>query len=56
MTHHQMHIGGSWVDAKSGDRIEAVDPTSEQVLGTVPHAGPEDVDAAVAVAGEAAPG
>jgi betaine-aldehyde dehydrogenase len=56
MTNHQMHVGGSWVDAKAGGRIESVDPTSEEVLGTVPDAGPEDVDAAVAVAAEAAAG
>ena len=56
MNDHQMHVGGEWVDAKAGGRIETVDPTSEEVIGTVPDAGPEDVDAAVAVAREAAPG
>lgn len=56
VTQHQMHVGGSWVDAKAGGRIESVDPTSEEVIGTVPDAGPEDVDAAVAVAAEAATG
>src|SRR5690606_7652003 len=51
-----MHVGGEWVPATSGAVLESVDPTTEEVLGTVPDAGPEDVAAAVAAAREAAPG
>ena len=49
-----MHVGGSWVPAASGAVIKSVDPTTEEVLGTVPDAGADDV-AAVAAAREAAP-
>jgi betaine-aldehyde dehydrogenase len=54
--HRQMHIGGKWVDARSGARIESVDPTTEEVLATFPDAGADDVDLAVAAARDAAPG
>lgn len=54
--HRLMHIGGSWVDAGSGRRIESVDPTNEEVIATVPDAGPADVAAAVSAAQEAAAG
>jgi betaine-aldehyde dehydrogenase len=50
-----MHVGGSWVPAASGAVLESVDPTTEEVLGTVPDAGADDVAAAVAAAREAAP-
>lgn len=50
-----MHIGGQWTPAASGAVLDAVDPTSEQVLATFPDAGPADVDRAVAAAQEAAP-
>ncbi len=52
--HRQMHIGGHWVDAADGARLVSVDPTTEQVLATVPDAGPADVDTAVAAAADAA--
>ena len=55
-THRQMHIGGAWVDARSGGRIESVNPATEEVLATFPDGGPEDVELAVAAAREAAPG
>ena len=51
----QMHIGGEWVPAASGAVLEAVDPTSEQVLATFPDGGAEDVAAAVEAARAAAP-
>jgi betaine-aldehyde dehydrogenase len=51
--HRLMHIGGAWVDAAAGGRIEAVDPTSEELIATVPDGDAQDVAAAVAVAGEA---
>ena len=46
----QMFIDGEWVDALSGKRFETVDPATEQVITTVPHSGPEDVDRAVRAA------
>jgi betaine-aldehyde dehydrogenase len=51
----KMHVGGEWVEAASGDVLESVDPTSEQVLGTFPDGDAADVDRAVAAAREAAP-
>ena len=51
----RMHIGGQWLAAASGAELESIDPTTEQVLGTVPDGGAEDVEAAVAAAREAAP-
>ena len=43
-------MGGEWVDAVSGDTFETVDPYTARAWATVPRAGPEDVDAAVAAA------
>jgi betaine-aldehyde dehydrogenase len=51
-----MHIGGAWVDAAAGGRIEAVDPTSEELIATVPDADAEDIADAVAAARDAASG
>jgi aldehyde dehydrogenase (NAD+) len=42
-------IGGDYV-AGSGQRIEVVNPATEQVIGSVPAANQSDVDAAVAAA------
>jgi acyl-CoA reductase-like NAD-dependent aldehyde dehydrogenase len=46
----RMLIGEEWVDARSGDGIEVTDPATEEVIDTVPSAGPEDAEAAVAAA------
>lgn len=45
-----MYIDGQWVDALSGGRFDTVDPATEQVITTVPHAGVEDVERAVRAA------
>ncbi len=50
-----MLIGPDWVRAQSGATFENHDPTSGEVLTTLPEAGPEDVDKAVAAAKEAFP-
>jgi len=42
-----MLIGGEWVESDSGDTIEIVDPSSEQIIGTVPAASEADVEQAV---------
>ncbi|HET8614280.1 MAG TPA: aldehyde dehydrogenase family protein [Actinomycetales bacterium] len=54
--HEPMYVGGQWVDARSGATLEAVDPTSEEVIATFPDADDRDVDAAVSAAHRAAPG
>ena len=45
---YQMLVGGEWVDARSGETFETVDPYTARPWATLPRAGPEDVDAAVA--------
>ena len=46
----QALIGGEKVGAKSGEEMPIVNPATEEEFETVPKAGPEDVDAAVAAA------
>ena len=51
---YQNLIGGKWVDAKSGKRFENINPAdTEDVIGTFPLSGPEDVDIAVKAARKA---
>ncbi|MSQ87428.1 MAG: aldehyde dehydrogenase family protein, partial [Alphaproteobacteria bacterium] len=47
-----MLIGGEWVDAASGKRIDSLDPATGQVIGTIPAGAKADVDRAVKVARE----
>ena len=54
-TYHNL-IGGKWVDARSGTTFTSVSPANrEDVVGTFPASGPDDVDAAVAAARAAFP-
>jgi len=55
ITPEKMYIGGQWVEAADGATFDSVDPTTEEIIGTVPAAGAADVDRAVAAAQEAAP-
>lgn len=48
----KMLIGGEWVDAASGKRIDSLDPATGQVIGTIPAGAKADVDRAVKVARE----
>ena len=50
-----LFIGGSEVEPAEPGRIEVVDPTTEQVLATVPEGARTDVDRAVAAARAAFP-
>ena len=52
----RMFIGGTWVEAASGDRLVSVNPTTEQEIASFPDAGADDVDLAVSAAKEAAAG
>jgi phenylacetaldehyde dehydrogenase len=47
---HRMTIGGVEALALSGKVLDVRDPTSGEVIGKVPDAGPEDVDLAVRAA------
>ncbi len=45
------YIGGEWVPARSGTTFESLNPANrEDVVGTFPRSGAEDVEAAVAAA------
>ena len=48
-------IGGKSVSAKSGKSLNVEDPSTRELLGTVPQSGRADVDAAVAAAAAAFP-
>ena len=49
----EVFIGGEWVTPSGSEPIEVVNPTTEEVIGTVPACTPEDADRAVAAAREA---
>jgi acyl-CoA reductase-like NAD-dependent aldehyde dehydrogenase len=49
----RLFIGGEWVEPSGDGRIEVIDSTTEQVMGSVPEGTPADVDRAVAAAREA---
>lgn len=49
-TRTELFIGGEWVPSRATDTIEVISPNSEEVIGTVPDASPEDMDLAVAAA------
>ena len=51
----KMLIGGEWVDAAAGDRIEVENPSRREPLGSVPRGTAEDVDRAVKAAAKAFP-
>jgi aldehyde dehydrogenase (NAD+) len=46
----KLYIGGEWVDPSSDDKIEVVNPSTEEVIGSVPSGTTEDVDRAVEAA------
>src|SRR4051794_6140279 len=52
---HQQFIGGSWVDAASGETLEVINPANDQVIAQVPKSAQEDVDRAVEAAAAAFP-
>src|ERR1700712_3914633 len=52
-TSRQMLIGGEWVDSASGETFDSLDPATEDVLGSVPKGGVEDVNRAVKAARKA---
>ena len=45
-----LYIDGNWRPAKSGKIREVIDPATEETVGTIPAAGVEDLDAALASA------
>lgn len=53
--HDGLYIDGAWRPSVAADVIEVVNPADEQVIGRVPAASPDDVDAAVRAARDALP-
>jgi aldehyde dehydrogenase (NAD+) len=49
----RIFIGGEWVEPSGADPIGVVNPTTEEVIGTIPGCTPVDADRAVAAAREA---
>jgi acyl-CoA reductase-like NAD-dependent aldehyde dehydrogenase len=49
----QVFIGGAWVEPSGAEPIEVVNPTTEEVIATVPGCTPVEVDRAVEAAREA---
>ena len=50
-----LYIGGEWVQGSGGRGDDIVNPATEDVLGRVPFAEPDDVDRAIAAAKAAFP-
>ncbi|MCW3834491.1 aldehyde dehydrogenase family protein [Sphingomonas canadensis] len=46
----QLLIDGAWSDATGGGRLDVINPADGQTIATIPAAGAEDVDRAVAAA------
>lgn len=42
-----LYIGGLWVPASGGERLQVINPANEEIIGSVPMGTAEDVDAAV---------
>lgn len=53
MKSYQLYINGLFIPSHSGKTFPIINPTTEEVMATVPEAGPEDVDAAVKAARKA---
>lgn len=46
----KLFIGGTWVTPSTDEKLDVFSPATEERVGSVPVAGPRDVDAAVAAA------
>ncbi|TMC90776.1 MAG: gamma-aminobutyraldehyde dehydrogenase [Chloroflexi bacterium] len=51
--HHQIFIGGKWVDSTGDDAQDVINPANGEVIATVPKGTEKDVDRAVAAARKA---
>ncbi|MCS5678893.1 MAG: aldehyde dehydrogenase family protein, partial [Acidimicrobiales bacterium] len=54
-TREQIYIGGAWVPSDGNGSIDVVNPSNEEVIGSIPEGTAADVDAAVAAANAAFP-
>jgi aldehyde dehydrogenase (NAD+) len=55
MNTSRLYVGGAWIDSASADRIDVVNPATEEVIGQVAAGNAADVDKAVAAARAAFP-
>jgi aldehyde dehydrogenase (NAD+) len=46
----KLFIGGQWVDPAGSERIEVINPATEEPIGSIPQGSPDDVDRAVGAA------
>ena len=46
----KLFVGGEWVDPAGDGTIEVINPSTEEVIGTIPEGTPEDVDRAATAA------
>lgn len=44
------YINGEWVEAQSGETLDVVNPTTEEIIARVPQGTPQEIDLAVAAA------
>ena len=50
-----IYIDGNWVPASGGEKIEVINPATEEVIGTVPVGTEDDVNDAISAARSAFP-
>ena len=48
--HDKLYVNGRWVEPEGSGKLDVINSTTEEVMGRVPEATPEDVNAAVAAA------
>jgi 1-pyrroline dehydrogenase len=54
-TTYHAFVGGGWIDARSGETMEVINPATGEAIAEVPRCGAEDVDRAVESAKAALP-
>ena len=52
-TRDKLYIGGEWVDPQGSEAIEVINPSTEEVIGSIPAGSVEDVGRAVEAAADA---
>jgi aldehyde dehydrogenase (NAD+) len=48
-----LYVGGEWLEPRTGETFTTIDPSTEEPLAEIAHAGPEDVNLAVEAARDA---
>ena len=49
----EIYINGKWIKAYGKERIEVINPSTEEIMGSVPAGNKEDIDNAIKSAKEA---